>query len=150
MAKKYRKLEMEADRIEAVLAKHNVSARVRGGLVAPRFVRFDLTAELGARVGKVTSLAEEIALALNKREARVYRNGGSISVEVPRTQPTSVRLLDVCRRLGTIPEATALLGIEADGRPLLLHLPAPDVTHVLVAGITGSGKTAHPCSVRET
>jgi len=28
-----------------------------------------------------------------------------------------------------------------DGRPLLLRLPSPDVTHVLVAGMTGSGKT---------
>lgn len=133
---------MEADRIEAVLAKHNVSARVRGGLVAPKFVRFDLSTEMGARVGKITSLAEEIALALNKREARVYRNGGAISVEVPRIRPSSVRLLAVCEQMTTVPPSTAVLGVEADGRPLLLHLPAPDVAHVLVAGTTGSGKTA--------
>jgi DNA segregation ATPase FtsK/SpoIIIE, S-DNA-T family len=34
-----------------------------------------------------------------------------------------------------------VLGIEHDGRPLLLHLPSPDVAHVLMSGSTGSGKT---------
>ena len=36
---------------------------------------------------------------------------------------------------------TAALGIGEDGTPLLLHLPSPDVAHVLIAGTTGSGKT---------
>jgi S-DNA-T family DNA segregation ATPase FtsK/SpoIIIE len=34
------------------------------------------------------------------------------------------------------------LGVEANGAPLLLRLTAPDVAHVLIAGTTGSGKTA--------
>jgi S-DNA-T family DNA segregation ATPase FtsK/SpoIIIE len=34
------------------------------------------------------------------------------------------------------------LGIETTGAPLLLRLPSPDVVHILIAGTTGSGKTA--------
>jgi S-DNA-T family DNA segregation ATPase FtsK/SpoIIIE len=41
-----------------------------------------------------------------------------------------------------IPAATAVLGLCDDGAPLLLRLPSPDVAHVLIAGCTGSGKTA--------
>jgi S-DNA-T family DNA segregation ATPase FtsK/SpoIIIE len=41
-----------------------------------------------------------------------------------------------------IPPATAVLGLCDDGAPLLLRLPSPDVAHVLIAGCTGSGKTA--------
>jgi DNA segregation ATPase FtsK/SpoIIIE, S-DNA-T family len=41
-----------------------------------------------------------------------------------------------------IPFGTAVLGLADDGAPLLLRLPSPDVAHVLVAGTTGSGKTA--------
>jgi S-DNA-T family DNA segregation ATPase FtsK/SpoIIIE len=37
---------------------------------------------------------------------------------------------------------TALLGVDEDAVPVLLRFPSPDVAHVLVAGNTGSGKTA--------
>ena len=142
MAYKRRTLEMEADKIEAVLARHNVSGRVRGGVVTPRFVRFELTTELGTRVNRVAALAEEIAMALNQREARIYRSGGEINVEVSRPKPSPVRLLRLCRQLPPPPPVTAVLGVEGNGTPLLLRLTAPEVAHVLVVGTTGSGKTA--------
>lgn len=128
--------------IEAVLARHKVAGRVNGGVVTPRFVRFELSTGLGTKVSKVAALAEEIALALGKREARVYRQNGSISVELPRNEVGPVRLLPLCSRLTTVPAVTAVLGLEGNGTPLLLRLNAPDVTHVLIAGTTGSGKTA--------
>ena len=142
MAYRRRTLEMQADMIEAVLARHKVAGRVNGGVVTPRFVRFELSTTLGTKVSKVAALAEEIALALGKREARVYRQNGSISVELPRNEVGPVRLLPLCSRLTTVPAVTAVLGLEGNGTPLLLRLNAPDVTHVLIAGTTGSGKTA--------
>lgn len=142
MGYRKRTLEMQADLIEAVLARHKVNGKVNGGVVTPRFVRFELTTGLGTKVSKVAALAEEIALALGKREARVYRQGGSISVELPRNEVGPVRLLPLCSRLATVPPVTAVLGLEGNGTPLLLRLNAPDITHVLVAGTTGSGKTA--------
>lgn len=142
MTQRRRTLEMQADRIEAVLARHRVPARVDGGVVTPRYVRFDVKPEAGVRVGKVTAMAEEIALALDKRNARVYREGATIHVEVPRTQADPVRLLPLCGRVSLVPPVTAVLGLEHDGTPLLLRLPAADVTHVLIVGTTGSGKTA--------
>jgi S-DNA-T family DNA segregation ATPase FtsK/SpoIIIE len=142
MAYKRRTLEMEADRIEEVLARHNVGGRVSGGIVTPRFVRYELMTEVGTRVNKVAALAEEIAMALEQREARIYRNGGAINVEVSRPKPSPVRLLRLCRRLPSPPPVTAVLGVEGNGTPLLLRLAAPEVSHVLVVGTTGSGKTA--------
>ncbi|HXF62578.1 MAG TPA: DNA translocase FtsK, partial [Caldilineaceae bacterium] len=135
-------LEAQADRIEAVLARHRVPGQVQGGAVTPRLVRFHLATPVGVKVGKVSALAEEIALALGCREVRIYRDGGSIQIEVPRRKATPVRLLPLCQELKTIPEGTALLGVDGSGIPLLLRLPSPDVVHVLIAGTTGSGKTA--------
>jgi S-DNA-T family DNA segregation ATPase FtsK/SpoIIIE len=142
MAYRRRTLEMEADKIEEVLARHNVSGRVGGGVVTPRFVRFELLTEMGTRVNRVAALAEEIAMALEKRDARIYRSGGKINVEVSRPKPSPVRLLPLCRRLPAAPPVTAVLGVEGNGTPLLLRIAAPDVAHVLVVGTTGSGKTA--------
>jgi S-DNA-T family DNA segregation ATPase FtsK/SpoIIIE len=41
-----------------------------------------------------------------------------------------------------IPFGTALLGLADDGAPLLVRLPSPQVAHILIAGTTGSGKSA--------
>ncbi len=137
-----RTLEMKADQIEQVLARHRLPVQVRGGVVTPRFVQFQMQAPLGVKVSKVAALSEEIALALGCRTVRIYRQGGVINVEVPRESPAPVRLLQLCRRLGSPPSCTAVLGVDEAGAPLLLRLTSPDVAHVLIAGTTGSGKTA--------
>lgn len=142
MASKRRKLEMQSNSIEQVLARHKVRSRVTGGTVTPRFVKFNLVTQIGTKVSKVSSLAEEIAMELGAREARIYREGSEISVEVPRRKSEPVRLLPLCCQLKKVPQNTAVLGLDKNGIPLLLQLTSPDVAHVLVAGTTGSGKTA--------
>jgi DNA segregation ATPase FtsK/SpoIIIE, S-DNA-T family len=142
MSGRKRTLNMQADRIEAVLATHKIRGRVEGGMVTPRFIQFRLATHLGTKVAKVASLAEEIAQALGSREARIYREGESINVEIPRSDPTPVRLLPLCKRLTMVPTVAAVLGLDETGTPLLLRLSSPDVAHVLIAGTTGSGKTA--------
>lgn len=52
-----------------------------------------------------------------------------------------IDLQSVLEQLDRLPPLTACLGLTADGRPLMLRLPSPDVVHVLIAGGTGSGKT---------
>lgn len=142
MGTRFRRLDWQADRIEAVLAQHKVTARVDGGVITPRHIRFQLRPQLGTRVSKIAVLAEELAMALGKRAARVYREGEAINIEVPRNKTEPVRLLPLCQRLATVPPMTAILGLDPDGVPLLLRLTAPDVAHILIAGTTGSGKTA--------
>lgn len=137
-----RKYELQAARIEAVLSAHKVPARVWQATVTPRFVRFDVTTALGTRINKVSSLAEELAFSLGAQAARVYREGGVLHVEVPRDTPRTVTLTNLCARLNNVPPNCAVLGVDEGGAPLLLRLDSPDVAHVLIAGTTGSGKTA--------
>jgi S-DNA-T family DNA segregation ATPase FtsK/SpoIIIE len=134
-------LEQQCDRIETVLARHRLPGHVEGATVTPRLIQFHLVTPVGVKVSKVTGLAEEIALALRCREARVYRTDGKFCVEIARRDPAPVRLLPLCEEVAA-PTATAILGVEATGSPLLLRLPSPDVVHILIAGTTGSGKTA--------
>jgi S-DNA-T family DNA segregation ATPase FtsK/SpoIIIE len=138
-----RKLDMQADRIEAVLASHKVGGRVAGGTVTARFVRFDLVTPMGTRINRVGALAEEIALALGARSTRIFRDGDKISIEVAReTAAPRIELVPLCARLANIPPITGVLGVDEEQTPLLLRLSSPDVTHVLIVGTTGSGKTA--------
>ncbi len=133
-------LNFQADRIEAVLASHKVPVRVDGGKVSPRWLRFMVATAPGARLSLVRNLSEEIAMALGADNVRIAREGHNVAVEVPRPDPEPVRLLPMLRGLNPPPH-TACLGLADDGRPLLMRLSSPDVTHVLVAGATGSGKT---------
>lgn len=136
-----RTLDLQADRIEMVLASHRVQARVRGGKITPQSVKFELMTPLGTRVQRVSVLAEELALALGVPHVEVRRRGGVIEIEIPRQDRRPIPLERLVSRVKSVPRATALLGVDEDGVPLLLRLDSPDVAHVLVAGTTGSGKT---------
>lgn len=59
-----RLMHYQADRIEPVLASHKVSARVVGGAITPRLVRYQLGTPFGIEVKQVASLPQEIALSL--------------------------------------------------------------------------------------
>ena len=135
-------LNRQADGIEAVLRQHKLRSYVDGGAVLPRVVQFELAVAPGTKVRKIAALSEEIALALGTKHARVHRRGRRIIVEVPRTHVETVHLLPISERVGPLPAATAILGVDDSGQPLVLRLASPDVAHCLLAGTTGSGKTA--------
>lgn len=141
-----RLLELQSDRIEQVLTLHKVPARVTGGTVTPRWVRFQVLPAMGAKISHIKNLHEELAAALNASSCRVSRRGAAIAVEVPRDDPQPVRLLPLYKQLthpdaNPYPPISATLGLAEDGAPLLIRIPSPDVAHILVAGTTGSGKT---------
>lgn len=139
-----RELEFKADAIEMVLHEHKAPARVTGGHVTPRWVQFLLQTNPGVKISRVESLSREIAVALGAPNARVTTQGNAVRIEVPRTDPQPLKLFPLCARIppSRIPFGTAVLGLADDGAPLLIRLPSPDVAHVLLAGTTGSGKTA--------
>ncbi|MBI3733430.1 MAG: AAA family ATPase, partial [Chloroflexi bacterium] len=142
MSTKTFQLNLQADRIEMVLAHHRLAAQVAGGVVTPRVVRFNISLGPSVKLNKLTALAEEIALALGAPSVRIQREGPTVQVEVPREDRTQVSLARLCAQMTRVPEATALLGMDTSGQPLLLRLASASVAHVLVAGTTGSGKTA--------
>lgn len=144
-----RELAIQADRIETVLMNHKAPGRVTGGRVTPRTIQFHLQLSPATKVGKVAALNEEIALALGANAAKVNRSNGRVNVEVAREDSLQVNFLSLARQLSEdrqieralrVP-GTVLLGLDTEGIPLLVRLASPDVTHVLVAGTTGSGKT---------
>ena len=134
-------LDRQADLIEAVLSAHKIKGRVFGGVVTPRFIRFDMQLSYEMRVQRVMALREEMAMHLGVPDVRVYRKGSTLRVEIPRSDMAYVRFETLYRRVGDLPELTAILGVDEEGVPLLMKITSPDVAHVLVAGTTGSGKT---------
>ncbi len=135
-------LEEQANQIEQLCRAHHLWVRVQGGTVTPRLVRFQLVIDSAIPIKRLTALQEDLALALKVPSARISRHEGVLALEIPRPQPATVPLVRIQAGLPTLPPLTALLGRDADGSPLLLRLTAPEVAHCLIAGTTGSGKTA--------
>ncbi len=137
-------LDTAADKIETVLQQHKTPGQITGGNVTPRWIQFVLQTAPGIKVNRVESLSREIALALGAQTARVTTQGSAIRIDVPRADPQPVKFTTLCGRIPAerLPAGTALLGLADDGAPLLIRLPSPEVAHVLIAGTTGSGKTA--------
>ncbi len=141
MGRSRRRLDYQADKLEQVLAAYKAPARVQGGTVTPRLVRFHLLPARGTKVAAIANLAEELALGLGVPSARVSRRGGQIEVEIPREQPAIIRLDRLFQEVADVPHATAILGVDDEGAPLLLRIASPEVAHALICGTTGSGKT---------
>jgi S-DNA-T family DNA segregation ATPase FtsK/SpoIIIE len=135
-------LEYQADQIEMVLQTHRAPGRVTGGMVTPGWIRYQVMPALGTKIVSMVKLSEEIALRLGAGAVRISRHGPNVHIEVPRQDAQIVQFATLHRQLPDIPKQSALLGLNESGVPLLLRLPSPEVAHVLVAGTTGSGKTA--------
>ena len=144
-----RLLNLQADKIEMVLAAHKAPARVWGGRLTPRTIQFHLAPAATTKLTKLEALTEEVALAIGASSARLTRTNGTLSLEVPRADTRFISLAQLNQRLesdASLSRAlgcagTAILGLDAEGVPLLLRLASPDVAHCLIAGTTGSGKT---------
>lgn len=134
-------LELKARKIEMVLASHRIRARVEGGIITPRYIRFQVRPDLGEKVERIKALAEDIALFLGESSCRIYRKDGFLNIEIPRHRATPITLSSICLKLREVPRFSPILGVDEEGFPILVSLPSPDVTHILVAGTTGSGKT---------
>jgi S-DNA-T family DNA segregation ATPase FtsK/SpoIIIE len=142
-------LENQADRVEMVLSAQKAPGRVTGGTVGPRIVRFFLEPEPGVRYEKLRRLSADLAIALHVSSARIDRSEKGIILEFAHPNPRPVSLLKLLPQVvvdehgnpDPLPDTTALLGLTDDGIPLLARLASPSVAPVLVAGMTGSGKS---------
>jgi S-DNA-T family DNA segregation ATPase FtsK/SpoIIIE len=139
-------LEQRSDAIETVLKTNKVSARVTGGTVTPRWVRFQVLPAAGTNVSLIKNLSEELAAALKTSNCHVSQRGAAISIEIARDDPQPVKLGPLYQQLvsggpDAIPPFTAILGLADDGAPLLIRLPSSDVGHILITGDEGAGKS---------
>jgi DNA segregation ATPase FtsK/SpoIIIE-like protein len=138
-------LERQANAIEYVLHTHGISARVGGGTLSPRLIHFQLQLPPPVRMGRLTPLLHELTEALEVDAVRLAPDpdSGAPVLEVPRPDPVPVRLLPLARKVAeVVPPATATLGLDTTGTPLLLRLDAPEVGPALIAGSAGAGKSS--------
>jgi S-DNA-T family DNA segregation ATPase FtsK/SpoIIIE len=113
--------------------------------VEPNFVELRNGKRTKVKVGKIASLADDLALALAARSIRIQApvpGKGYVGIEVPNTAKALVSLRDVMEaaEFRKIRSSLAIgLGQNVAGQPIAADLAA--MPHLLIAGTTGSGKS---------
>jgi DNA segregation ATPase FtsK/SpoIIIE, S-DNA-T family len=115
--------------------------------VEPNYLEMRGGKRTKVKVGKIASLADDLALALQARSIRIQApvpGKGYVGIEVPNTAKALVSLRDVMEseNFGKIAKKSPLaigLGQDVAGQPIAADLAA--MPHLLIAGTTGSGKS---------
>lgn len=131
----------EAIRLESLLAEHGIAARVGQVALSEQAVRFPLQLGLGTTTQRLQELSRELADGASYPGCRLRREGHLLYLELPRDSGVGLRYGDLLARMQEVPRDGALLGVMANGTPLVLRLPLPSIQHVLVTGDAGLGKT---------
>ena len=134
-----------AKTLELTLAQFGISVHVADIERGPVITKYELEPAPGVRVQQITTLADDIALAMQASSVRIQApipGKNRVGIEVPNGAAVSVYLKDVLIQ-GDIrnqkSKLTLALGKDTSGKPILANLA--DMPHLLVAGATGSGKT---------
>lgn len=125
--------------IRALFAAQGVAARVTGGEIKPACIEFYVDAAADAGAG--LRLAGGLARTLQVPRVRISSAPAGLVVAVPRALAAPLPLTALLAQVGPLPAWTAVLGVTAEERPLLLRLPSPEAAHILVAGAPDAGKT---------
>lgn len=134
-----------ADKLHNTLSSFGVVATVRGYDRGPRITRFEIVPAQGTRVNKVTSLFDDITLALAAKGIRMEApipGKRAIGVEIPNKKAQTVRIRDLIEddefsRFSS--KTIACIGKDVTGNPVYGDIAK--MPHLLVAGATGMGKS---------
>ena len=127
------------------LETFGVEGEISGWTTGPVVTQFEVKPAPGVKVGQISNLADDLALALKAPSVRIVApipGKGAVGVEVPNPEPDVVYLREVLESDayrnsgGTLPLA---LGRDLAGNPCTADLTR--MPHLLIAGATGTGKS---------
>jgi len=133
--------------LERTLSEFGIGARVVGIEKGPVVTRYEMALAAGIKVNRITSLSDDIAMAVKAPSVRVVApipGKSTVGVEVPNALKEMVRLIELltCEAFVERREKLVLpllLGKDASGTPIITDLTR--MPHLLIAGATGSGKS---------
>ena len=140
--------ELELKNLAQVLAEKCAEFDVRGQVVqinpGPVVTTFEFKPEAGIKYSRVTSLCDDLCLALRAESILIERMSGksTVGIQVPNHERETIWLREVVEAqefLGSKSKITLAMGKDINGRIVTAELNT--MPHLLIAGSTGSGKS---------
>ncbi|MGZ0170479.1 MAG: DNA translocase FtsK [Planctomycetales bacterium] len=140
-----KRARLAAITLEKTFQEFGLNVKVCEIDTGPVITQFELELEAGLRLSKVTSLADDLAIALRVPSVRVVApipGKNTVGVEVPNDKRVMVRLRDLIESCAKDIENKSIplfMGKDVSGRPLAVDMAK--MPHLLIAGRTGTGKS---------
>lgn len=131
--------------LEKTFADFGFTVKVVEIETGPVIAQYEVELEAGLRLSKITSLADDLAIALRVPSVRIVApipGKNTVGIEVPNEQRQTVRLREVIEESAAKIKKMRIplfLGKDVSGNPLVADLSA--LPHLLIAGRTGTGKS---------
>lgn len=140
-------LKQNAGSIESTLESFGIRAKVDEVNLGPAVTQYAIKITQGTKLSKITSLANDLALALAAPTGQVRIEApipgrSLVGIEIPNIRPEIVtlkRLLSSSLFIENSDPLLVPLGLDVSGNPQAYSISK--MPHVLIAGATGSGKS---------
>ena len=140
-------IKKNAEVIEKNLESFGIAARVTEVNLGPSVTQYALEIALGTKLSKITTLANDLALALAAPTGHIRLEApipgrSLVGVEVPNRSLQLVTMkqmmnAEVMKKIKS--KLTVGLGLNVSGQPIVMDIG--QMPHALIAGATGSGKS---------
>lgn len=140
-----RQLRFMAAHLEDTLSSFNVDAKVINVTQGPAITRYEIQPNVGVKVSKIVSLADDIALNLRAKSIRIEApipGKAAVGIEVENGSIHMVRVSElISSRAFKSAKSKIAFGVGKDisGNPIVSDIKS--MPHLLIAGSTGSGKS---------
>ncbi|MBN1593733.1 MAG: DNA translocase FtsK, partial [Candidatus Coatesbacteria bacterium] len=127
------------------LADHNIEGSITGYLTGPIITRFEFRPARGVKLSRIISLADDLALAMKaKFIPRISPIPGRsvVGIEIANENRRTISFREVLsseKFFGNQTKLKLASGTDIAGQPYVISLS--DITHLLIAGATGTGKS---------
>lgn len=138
-------VRQKAMQLETTFQNFGLNIKVVEVETGPVIAQYEVELEPGLRLSKITSLADDLAVALRVPSVRVVApipGKNTVGIEVPNSKRQLVRLREVMEHAPDACEKHRIpvfLGYDVSGNPMVVDLTT--LPHLLIAGRTGTGKS---------
>lgn len=137
-------LRANANVIKRTLESFGISVDMGEINVGPTVARYTLKPAEGVKIARITTLNQDLALALAAHPIRIEApipGRSLVGIEVPNKSSAIVRLgsLILYQEFQKSPPLTFAVGRNVNGEPIFADIAR--MPHLLIAGATGSGKS---------
>ncbi|AWB09536.1 DNA translocase FtsK [Thermodesulfobium acidiphilum] len=133
------------EKLIKVFSDFGIEVKVASFYEGPTLLFYEISLPPGTKLQKVISLADEVALGLATSSVRIdgpIPGRGTLGVEIPKSKRTPVRLSEILTDKSLRENPSKLL--VALGKDVLGNSVVADIfelSHTLIAGATGAGKS---------
>ncbi len=140
-----KEVRRQAKILEKTFADFGFKVKVVEIETGPVIAQFEVELEAGLRLAKITSLADDLAIALRVPSVRIVApipGKNTVGIEVPNSERHLVRIREVIEEAnGRVAKMRIpiFLGKDVSGKPMVVDMST--MPHLLIAGRTGTGKS---------